>query len=568
MLSDHEKPAKWLEILFVLGLLLAIILPRGLDLSRYVTIDEGLWLYRSANYYYAVWQHEYQYTHQTEHPGVTTMMAGAVGYHFEFPMYKALAKGYMDGGKRLVKFLDTTDKTPIDLLVAGRKVMILVASILLLASYWFVRKLIGFVPAILGFFLIALSPFHIGLTNILHLDGMLTGWMLLSSSALILYLFKEKKLLYLIISAVAGACCLLTKTPGIFMFPYVGLILLIRYIDETPYEWKRIITRIVVPLVLWIFIATIAFVLIWPAMWVEPVDTIQDIVGKMSTYVEGSERIMFDTETGTAKVLGMDWYFITLLWRNTPVVVFGFILAIMGYVFKWGTMGRKTPRRFAICFFSFIVFFIITMGLGDLEADRYILPVYPPLILIAALGWVAAIEKIFTWLKHKTSLQFFNYSSVAILITLVILQIGETVRTHPYYNTYYNPLMGGPEKAAKNILFGWGEGLNEVAEYLDAKPNADQLDVMLNGYAYGPLSFYLSGTAFSSFAASPEMIDVVDYIIVSIRQIQIGNKTALILQDTKPEHVVNINGLDYAWIYNVEDISTEDWEKLLLVREQ
>ena len=172
MLSNREKPAKWLELLFVFGLILAIILPRGLDLSRYVTIDEGLWLYRSANYYYAVWQHEYQYTHQTEHPGVTTMMAGAVGYHFEFPMYKALAKGYMDGGKKLVKFLDTTDKTPIDLLVAGRKVMILVATFLLVASYWLVRKLIGFIPAILGFFLIALERVF---GSIVHIVKILTN---------------------------------------------------------------------------------------------------------------------------------------------------------------------------------------------------------------------------------------------------------------------------------------------------------------------------------------------------------------------------------------------------------
>jgi 4-amino-4-deoxy-L-arabinose transferase-like glycosyltransferase len=445
--------------------------------------------------------------------------------------------------------------------------MILMASILLLAAYWLVRKVIGFIPAILGFFFLALTPFHIGMTNILHLDGMLAGWMLLSSSALVLYLFKARKPIYFIISAVAGACCLLTKTPGIFMIPYVGLILLIRYIDETPYEWKRIITRVVVPLVLWIFIAIIVFVLIWPAMWVEPVETIRDIVGKMSTYVEGEERIIFDEETQTATVMGMGWYLVTLLWRNTPIVIIGFVLAAAGYILRWGILGQKETRRFAVSFFFFIVFFIITMGLGDKKADRYILPVYPPLILIAALGWAAVTEEIKTWLKSKTSLRVSVFASATILITLVILQLVETVRTHPYYYSYYNPIMGGPKEATKYILFGWGEGLNEVAAYLNNKPNADQLDVMLNGYAYGPLSFYLSGTAFSNLRASPEKIDVVDYIIVSIRQIQIRNRTAIILKNTQPEHVVNINGLDYAWIYNVKDISTEDWDKLLLENE-
>jgi hypothetical protein len=563
MLSNHDRPSKWLEWLLVLGLLLAIILPRGLDLSRYVTIDEGLWLYRSANYYYAIWQHEFEYTYQTEHPGVTTMIAGAVGYHFEFPMYKAMVKGYVDGGKRLVKFLETTDETPVDLLVAGRKVMIAITALLLLASYWIVRKIIGFIPAILGFFLIALTPFHISLTNILHLDGMLTGWMLLSVVALFYYLYKTRKPIYFLISAAAGACCLLTKTPGIFMVPFVGLLLLTRYLDEKPYGWKRLFTQIAAPLILWVIIAVLVFVLLWPAMWVAPVDTLRDIVGKMSTYVEGSEKIIFDEETQTARVLGMGWYPDTLLWRNTPVIFIGFILSIVGYLLKWGALGQKIARRFTIILFLFIVFFIITMGLGDSKADRYILPVYPPLILISALGWVAATEKFYSWLKYKIPVKLSSYIQPAILITLVILQLGETIRTHPYYYAYYNPLMGGPERATKHILFGWGEGLNEVAAYINTKPNADELVVMLPGYAYGPLSFYLSGIAIRDLNEAPEYTDELDYIVVYIRQMQTHSWHAIILENTEPEHVVTINNLAYARIYNVTDISPEDWQKLL-----
>jgi hypothetical protein len=442
--------------------------------------------------------------------------------------------------------------------------MIVVAAALLVVSYWFVRKMIGFVPAILGFFLIALAPFHAGFTNVLHLDGMLTGWMLLSSSALTLYLFKAKKPVYFLISAAAGACCLLTKTPGIFMIPFVGLLLLIRYLDEKPYRWKRLFTQIAVPFILWLLIAILVIFLLWPAMWVAPVDTIQNIVGKMSSYVEGQEKIIFDEETQTTKVVGRDWYIVTLLWRNTPVVFIGFILAVVGYFLKWETLRQKTTRRFTIIFFLFIVFFVITMSLGDAKADRYILPVYPPLILISALGWVAATVKIHSWIRHNISVKLSDYVQLAILITLVILQLGETIRTHPYYNTYYNPLMGGPEEASKHILFGWGEGLNEVATYLDTKPNSEKLVVMLPGYAYGPLSFYFSGTAIKSLSGSPAYIDELDYMVVYIRQVQTPNRYARILENTEPEHVVMINHLEYARIFNVSDISQEDWEKLLL----
>ncbi len=39
MLSHQDKPAKWLEWIVLLGLFLAVILPRGLDLTRYVVLN-------------------------------------------------------------------------------------------------------------------------------------------------------------------------------------------------------------------------------------------------------------------------------------------------------------------------------------------------------------------------------------------------------------------------------------------------------------------------------------------------------------------------------------------------
>ena len=41
--------------------------------------------------------------------------------------------------------------------------------------------------------------------------------------------------------------------------------------------------------------------------------------------------------------------------------------------------------------------------------------------------------------------------------------------------SYYNPLLGGGKAAAKNIVVGWGEGLDQVTDYLNAKPDADRL---------------------------------------------------------------------------------------------
>ena len=53
-----------LPLVFLLVVLLALWLPRGLALDRFATVDEPKWLMRSANFYQALAQHEFIYTFQ------------------------------------------------------------------------------------------------------------------------------------------------------------------------------------------------------------------------------------------------------------------------------------------------------------------------------------------------------------------------------------------------------------------------------------------------------------------------------------------------------------------------
>ena len=72
----------------VLALLfLAAWLPRTLALEQFVTIDERKWLARSANFYQAISHADFAATFQREHPGVTVMWAGTLGFLAYFPTY-------------------------------------------------------------------------------------------------------------------------------------------------------------------------------------------------------------------------------------------------------------------------------------------------------------------------------------------------------------------------------------------------------------------------------------------------------------------------------------------------
>ena len=81
--------------IILLVLLIAIILPRTLDLDQYVTTDETLWLQRSANFYYALGQREFEQTYQEVHPGVSIMWAGALGFQVKYPEYRGMGQGYL-----------------------------------------------------------------------------------------------------------------------------------------------------------------------------------------------------------------------------------------------------------------------------------------------------------------------------------------------------------------------------------------------------------------------------------------------------------------------------------------
>ncbi|MEK6222773.1 MAG: hypothetical protein N2D54_11060, partial [Chloroflexota bacterium] len=59
----------WQQGLGIVLFLIATLYPRLATVEQYVTTDEVLWLYRSANFYYAIGQREFEETYQKFHPG-------------------------------------------------------------------------------------------------------------------------------------------------------------------------------------------------------------------------------------------------------------------------------------------------------------------------------------------------------------------------------------------------------------------------------------------------------------------------------------------------------------------
>ena len=103
--------------LMLLFLFLTAWLPRVSGLDVFVTPDERKWLARSANFYEAVSDGRWEDTFQREHPGVTVMWAGTLGFMQRYPTYAQEAPGQFAWDiEHLEAWLkENTRHTPIEL---------------------------------------------------------------------------------------------------------------------------------------------------------------------------------------------------------------------------------------------------------------------------------------------------------------------------------------------------------------------------------------------------------------------------------------------------------------------
>lgn len=562
-MSDREG---WLQRLGILLLLVAILVPRLYQLGLYTTADEDRWLRNSANFYYALGQRDPANTYQLHHPGVTVMWAGTAGMMVVFPEYRGLGQGYFNDDE-YNQFILAQGIPQVDILVASRAFMVLQTMLALLLALYLLTRLLGFWPALAAVVFLALDPYFIGLTRLMHLDGLLTGWMLVSALAGYIHISQGRQWRFLLFSAFAAGVALLTKSPGLFLLPYIGLLLLLGLYWQRSWDWRALWQYGALPLGSWILVTLAVFVAFWPAMWVNPVGSLADYYIKAFNYaVDSQHLIYYHGQVIPGSDVAWTFYFETILWRATPVALLGFLLAVIAFWQRWGLFEDEEKRRLALALAAYVFFFLVFLQFSDKKFDRYLLPLYAPLDILALLGWWATAQRFRGNWKDTTRPTRAQWISI---VLVVALQLSYVVQTAPYYLTFFSPLMGGTGRAAQEMLIGWGEGLNLAGEYLDAKPGADQMAVT-SWYGNGPFSFYFSGHTYH-IIGKPDVgrvnlryIENSDYIVIYVNQWQRQYNWPLlqVLDQVGPDHTVWLHGLEMARIYAVEDIGPEQIEWL------
>jgi 4-amino-4-deoxy-L-arabinose transferase-like glycosyltransferase len=553
----------WLKTLTLLIVLVALALPRATALDRFVTPDEPKWLMRSANFFLALAQGDFANTYQKEHPGVTVMWAGAAGFLYRYPAYVTLGPGQHDRTQQFHRYLENRSVSAIDLLETGRMLVVMGILIVLALAYLSAVRLIGLLPAFIGFLLIAFDPFLIALSKLLHLDGLLSALVLLSLLAWLNYLYRGRRRVDLILSAGAAGMSWLTKSPGFFLLPFIGLTCLIEighnWRTDRLAGWMKVVWRYAAPALVWTGIAAVVFVVFWPAMWVNPLHTLQQVFTAAASYAsEGHDSItFFDGRIYQAGISDWRFYPINYFWRATPLVIAGLLLLIFALIMPRRFHIAKRDKWIIFYLALFVIGYTVFMTLGAKKFDRYLLPVFAPVDLLASLGWVTVLKTALEKPHVPSSNQLHRYrwlGGFAVLAVVVIAQAYSAGQTYPYYFSYYNPLAGGSQRAPQVMMIGWGEGLDQAARYLNTNPEAEKLKVA-SWYSDGPFSYIFLGKTYQpDLPSNPQDLPRLDYIVLYAHQWQrqLPSQEFLDFFAAKtPEKVITIDGLEYARIYRL-----------------
>jgi hypothetical protein len=492
---------------------LAIRLP---DLDKFATIDESRWIQRGADFWTAVQRGDNAATFLIGHPGVTTMWLVGLGMGQERVAQMASRPGLEDVTRR-TGYLDA--------LISARRAFVVAGAALLALMAALVWRLLGPGVGALAGLLLSADPFLAAHGQVAHLDGTLTGVMTIAVLSAMIFGLGGGDLGYLALAGVATGLALLTKAPSVLLLLAVPLLagLPRLRIEGRPFSQR---VRTVLPgLLAWGSIAIAVVLLLWPAFRGDPVRTLQQLM-QFAARVGGGEHDNFFMGRPTDDP-GLAYYPTMLVYR----LGLGALLGILLLAFM---RGRAHWRRFIAASAVFVLAFVLMMNLGPKKFDRYLLPIFPIMAILAALGWRGLLDRCSAPV------------AASLIAALFLLQLGPTLLVRPYYLSYFNPLLGGGAVAQQQVLVGWGEGMAPVAAYLNEKPIVIGAPTVASSY-HRVLQAHLEGSALPI-----DRIGFADYVVPYVNTIQRGMENDILgqyLQSQDPELRVWHNGIEYARVY-------------------
>ena len=542
--------------------------PRLFALDAHWSSDEARWLHRSATFMSVIEGGNFSETLISYHPGVMTMWIAGLRTFFIEPQVDvpnlALARWFIG-------------------------VAVLIG---LVVAFVLLNRLIGVWVSVVSFAFLACSPFLLAQSRRVHTDALAAVFCLLAVLTFLLYCQTPKKHRYLIGSGVAFGLACLAKSYSLVLLLWVPFCLgIFRNHEET---WRKFLFNSLGSLLCFLSCALLTAFALWPVFWTLPFfifglcllgitafahrrlkkETHQQLIPYLSSILvlgvvcvcvmrtvwRVLDRVGWAVTTPhevehffLGQVVndpGWLFYPLVLCIKSTPLTL---PLALGGCFFLWRCRGQEEyarQLRIALGLSAVVVLFTVCLSMTSKKFSRYLLPAFPILEILAAVGFVAFLKWGYSYINTRFGAEANPLKlsfSVVTLLCLLMIQVIPVLRLHPYYGTYYNLCFKFTD-ITKIITVGDASGLDIAAKYLNQKPNAQKLMVQVSPLATEFVRRYFMGHAYwtdRKKGLAP------DYEVVYIRDSQIGRVPQTGTLNGTLECVISLNGVDHVWIYRV-----------------
>ncbi|MHB1294779.1 MAG: ArnT family glycosyltransferase [Anaerolineae bacterium] len=536
----RRRAFPWPTVALSTAILAAVWLSRSLAASTFVTWDEPAWVYRSVRFLTALSEGDLRGTMQVGHPGVLTMWIGALSLLWGQTI-GAVSQAQL-AAVNAISTLDVHDPGTLTLLVgllpAAKAGIPLAHGLIAVGIFLLLQRLLGVRYALVGALFLAVDPYYLALSRVLHMDALTAGLMLASVLAALVYV-RERARRYLLLSAALAGMAALTKSYGVLVAPFVGLLLLLE-------AGKGRLPAALCDIALWGGAAILGFALLWPAMWVAPIGTLREVMGLSLSYAAdpGDATSSFFLGANTSAP-GAAFYPVMLYFRATPLALVGVALAVVGLALR-PLHGGANHRRLTWAFLGYGALFLAIITLSEKKYERYMLPANLALDMLAMLGLVGALERLAQALRQRLPQWASGAGSCALACLLVLGSAGALLgRLAPaHYLAYYNPWAGGLAEATEKVPVGWGEGMEQAAAYLADLPDAE--DTAVATWSVASIAPTFPGRVLTLTATN---LPAADYVLLYVGDIQGRLALAERFCGTQPEFVAKIGGVPYAWLY-------------------
>ncbi len=413
----------------------------------------------------------YWYNHQS-HPALTKYIYGLTG-HLDATSHKNPHPVFKRGEPLFL--YDLPSSHLVSALFGAASVIAVV-----LIGWTYISPYVGISSGII----FSMLPFFIGLSQIASIESMLM-FFFTTSVYLFLKFLRKQNILWVIITGISIGLALETKYTNILLLPLLIWIYLIWYVHEGKKRtsvWNKKVFLI-------FLIGIVVYILLWPQPWLH-LDTFFSLNYdlRVATTQMSIPEVFFGRLMFVPKL-----YYVVMFLITTPLIALVFF-----FVGLYATSNRFSvhhpvkilPITVALFKKTLVDFFLFTNSIPQYHiikknmwvlfvlvvwfafpfiqsfynfrqhGVRYIIEIYAPFSLLAAVGFDYIIRKvtIIAWKK-------------CLLFSLFVLYLGIVLyRISPYYLDYFNGVVGGTNTVYEKRLFQlgwWGQGIKEAAYYVD-----------------------------------------------------------------------------------------------------